>query len=140
MRSQLNLTGKLYIQYALNKLLDIKAQFCPTNNNCSWDNNTKKDINDAISFISTALSYFEPDGNHLKTNKGLNFYDKVTSAVNDIYSYLSNLSYGSDIDLTLYYLMKVHTNWLLLPEMTHMNLVLVRFLIVNNYLIMQIQN
>jgi hypothetical protein len=70
----------------LDKLLAIKAEFCPTNNNCSWDNKTKQDITDAISSLVTALSYFEVnDGNHLKTNKGLSFYDKVTSTVNDIF-------------------------------------------------------
>ena len=56
--------------------------------------NTKKDINNAISYLKTALTYFEADGNHLKTNKGLNFYDKVTSAVNKIYSYLSDPDFG----------------------------------------------
>ena len=72
-------TGKAYIQKALDELLAIKAEFCPSNNNCSWPNKTKKDINNAISYLNTALGYFESnDGNHLKTNKGLNFYDKVT--------------------------------------------------------------
>ena len=98
------LTGKLYIQKALDELHAIKAQFCPSNNNCSWDNNTKKNINNAISYTTTALGYFENDGNHLKTNKGLSFYDKVTSAVNNIYAYISNLSYGDNIDLAIFYL------------------------------------
>jgi hypothetical protein len=99
------LTGKLYIQYALNELLAIKAEFCPTNNNCSWDNNTKQDINNAISYITTALTYFQDD-NHLKTNKGLNFYDKITSSINLIYSYLGEPDFGSGIDLSLYYLIE----------------------------------
>ncbi|NNJ53297.1 MAG: T9SS type A sorting domain-containing protein, partial [Ignavibacteriaceae bacterium] len=98
------LTGKLYIQRALDSLLALRAQYCPSNNNCSWDNNTKKDFNNAISYLETALGYFEPDGNHLKSNKGLNFYDKVTSATNKIYSYISSPEFGSEIDLTLYYL------------------------------------
>ncbi|MGB5531447.1 MAG: T9SS type A sorting domain-containing protein, partial [Ignavibacteriaceae bacterium] len=98
------ITGKLYIQYALNELLALKEQYCPANNNCSWDNNTKRNINNAISYLTTALTYFEADGNHLKVNKGLSFYDKVTSAVNDIYSYISSPDFGSEIDLTLDYL------------------------------------
>jgi hypothetical protein len=103
----IELTGQLYIQRALDELLAIKAEFCPTNNSCSWDNKTKQDINNAISSLTTALGYFVVnDGNHLKTNKGLSFYDRVTSAVNDIYSYLINPDFGSDIDLTLYYLIE----------------------------------
>jgi hypothetical protein len=100
------LTGKLYIQRALDELLALKAEFCPTNNSCSWDNNTKKNINNAISYLQTALTYFEADGNHLKTNKGLSFYDKVTSAVNNIYSYTSSPDFGSEIDLSLFYLIE----------------------------------
>jgi len=46
------------------------------------------------------------DGNHLRTTKGLSFYDKITSAVNSIDSYLSNPDFGSDIDLSLYYLIQ----------------------------------
>ncbi len=100
-------TGKVYIQKALDKLVEIKSEFCPTNNNCSWPNKTKKDVNDAISALNSALGYFvSNDGNHLKTNKGLNFYDKVTSAVNDIYSYLSEPDFGEDIDLSLYYMIQ----------------------------------
>jgi hypothetical protein len=98
------LTGKLYIQYAYNELSALKARFCPTNNNCLWDNNTKKSINNAISYLFSALGYFEADGNHLKTNKGLTFYSKVTSAVNEIYAYLSNPSFGTNIDIALGYL------------------------------------
>jgi hypothetical protein len=91
----------------LDKLLAIKAEFCPTNNNCSWDNKTKQDITNAISSLVTALGYFEVnDGNHLKTNKGLSFYDKVTSAVNYIYSYVGDPNFGSDIDFTLYNLIE----------------------------------
>ncbi len=99
-------TGKLYIQKALDELLAIKEEFCPSNNNCSLGSKEKKDINNAISFLSTALTYFENDGNHLKTNKGLNFYDKVTSAANEIYSYISSPDFGSDVDLSLYYLIE----------------------------------
>jgi hypothetical protein len=103
----LELTGKLYIQRALNELLAIKAEFCPTNNNCSWDNQTKQNINNAISYINTALGYFEVnDGNHLKTTKGLSFYAKITSSVNNIYSYLSDPDFGNDIDLSLNYLIE----------------------------------
>ena len=55
-------------------------------------------MNSAISLIETALTYFERnDGNHLKTKKGLNFYDNITSAVNDIYSYISDPLFGSNI-------------------------------------------
>jgi hypothetical protein len=100
------LTGKLYIQKALDELLALKAEFCPTNNNCSWNNKTKSDLNGAISLITTALTYFETDGNHLKTNKGLSFYDKITSSVNLIYAYLSSPNLGSDIDLSLYNLIE----------------------------------
>ncbi len=107
MRNLQSLTGKAYIQKALDELLAIKAEFCPSNNNCSWPNKTKKDINNAISYLNTALGYFESnDGNHLKTNKGLNFYDKVTDAVNKIYSYLSDPDFGNDIDLSLYYMIE----------------------------------
>jgi hypothetical protein len=100
------LTGKLYIEYALYELLALQEQYCPSNNNCSWNNSTKKDINNAISYLETALTYFEADGNHLKTNKGLNFYDKVTSATNKIYSYISSPEFGSNIDLSLSYLIE----------------------------------
>jgi hypothetical protein len=100
------LTGKLYIQYALNELLKIKEEYCPSKNNCSLDKNTKRNINGAISLITTALTYFENDGNHLKTKKGLNFYANVTSAVNDIYSYIENPDFGDNIDLSLYYLIE----------------------------------
>jgi hypothetical protein len=100
-------TGKVYIQKALDKLLAIKAEFCPTNNNCSWNNKTKQDINNAISSLNTALTYFVVnDGNHLKTNKGLSFYDKITTTVNDIYSYLTEPDFGEDIDLSLYYMIQ----------------------------------
>jgi hypothetical protein len=46
------------------------------------------------------------DGNHLKTTKGLSFYAKITSAVNDIYSYLTEPDFGEDIDLSLYYMIQ----------------------------------
>ena len=94
--------GKAYIQKALDELLAIKAEFCPSNNNCSWSNKTKKDINNAISYLNTALGYFETnDGNHLKTNKGLSFYDKVSKAVNKIDSYISDPDFGNNIDLAI---------------------------------------
>ena len=80
------------------------TQYCPPNNNCSLDNTTKRNINSAISLITTALTYFEADGNHLKTSKGLSFYDKITSAVNDIYTYISNSNFGDNIDLSIFYL------------------------------------
>jgi hypothetical protein len=54
--------------------------------------------------ITTALSYFEADGNHLKTRKGLSFYDNMTAAVNDIYAYISMLDFGDEIDQAIYYL------------------------------------
>jgi hypothetical protein len=81
-------------------------EYCPANNNCSLDNNTKRNLNGAISSIETALSFFEADGNHLKERKGLSFYDKITSAVNDIYAYLENPAFGDDINKSLYYLIE----------------------------------
>jgi hypothetical protein len=99
-------TSQLYIQYALDELLDIMDSYCPSRQQCSLDNNTKKNLNDAISLIETALGYFENDGNHLKTKKGLNFYDNITSAVNDIYAYLSEPDFGEDIDKALGYLIE----------------------------------
>ena len=79
-------------------------EYCPANNNCSLDNKTKKNLNGAISSISSALGYFESDGNHLKTNKGLSFYDKITSAVNNIYAYISEPTFGNNIDEAIGYL------------------------------------
>ena len=78
------------------------STYCESAKACSLDKNTQRDINDAITLISTALDYFEADGDHLKDRKGLTFYDKITSAVNDIYSYLSNPYFGSDIDDAIY--------------------------------------
>jgi hypothetical protein len=98
------LTGKLYIQMALQLLDDIMDEYCPGGNQgCNLDNNTKKNINSARSLISAALGFFE-DGNHLKLNKGLSFYDKITSAVNDIYAYINVEEFGEDIDLSIQYL------------------------------------
>lgn len=97
-------TGKLNIQLALNELNSIMSKYCPTSRNCTLDNTTKKNINNAISLLTTALSYFESDGNHLKTTKGLNFYANITSAVNLIYSYLSNPIYGKNIKSAMNYL------------------------------------
>jgi hypothetical protein len=76
------------------------AMYCPGGSGgCDLDNNTKRDINNAISLLSTALDYFEQgDGNHLKTTKGLSFYDKVTTAANKTYSYISNPLFGEEID------------------------------------------
>jgi hypothetical protein len=90
-------SGKYYIQLALDELISIMDTYCKNNNNCSLDRNTKRDINSAISLLGTALTYFEADGNHLNTKKGLSFYDKITSAVNDIYSYLSDPLFGGNI-------------------------------------------
>ena len=98
------LTGKLYIHKALDELNAIMAEYCPANNNCSLEKNTKRDINSAISLISQALAYFEADGNHLKSNKGLSFYDNITQSVNAIYSYLSNPDFGSNINDAINYL------------------------------------
>jgi hypothetical protein len=91
-------TGKYYIQLALDELNEIMEEYCPSNNNCSLDRNTKRNINSAISQIETALTYFESgDGDHLKTKKGLNFYDNITAAVNDIYAYLTDPDFGGNI-------------------------------------------
>jgi hypothetical protein len=51
--------------------------------------------------ITTALGFFEGNGNELKSKKGLNFYDNITSAVNNIYSYLDDPEFGGDIDKAL---------------------------------------
>jgi hypothetical protein len=98
------LDGKLYIEKALAELKAIITKYCPSNNNCNLDNTTKKNINSAISLISTALTYFGTDGNHLKTNKGLSFYANLTSAVNNIYSYVTNTDFGRNIDNALEFL------------------------------------
>ena len=93
------INGQHYIQLALNELIAIMDQYCPSKNDCSLDRNTKKDINSAISLIATALNYFESDdGDHLKTNKGLDFYDNLTAAVNDIYTYTGDPDFGGNID------------------------------------------
>jgi hypothetical protein len=97
-------TGKLYIEKGLEYLQDIMTEYCPDRKNCSLDKNAERDISNAISLIETALTYFENDGDHLKTRKGLDFYDNMTSAVNRIYSYISDPSFGSDIDQSIYYL------------------------------------
>ena len=98
------LTGQLYIQYAKELLEDILMEYCPSKQECSLDNNTKKNLSSAISLITTALDYFESDGNHLKVRKGLNFYDNITSAVNDIYAYIDIAEFGDDIDQAIEYL------------------------------------
>ena len=98
------LTGKLNIQYALNELNSIMSKYCATSKTCTLDNTTKKNITGAISLLTTALGYFEADGNHLKTTKGLNFYSNITSAVNYIYSYLSNPTFGNKIDRAMDFL------------------------------------
>ncbi|MEJ2542671.1 MAG: T9SS type A sorting domain-containing protein [Calditrichaceae bacterium] len=98
------LTGQLYIQYAKDILEDIMMEYCPSKQECSLDKNTSKDLDNAISLITTALNYFESDGNHLKIRKGLSFYDNMTAAVNDIYSYLSVAEFGDDIDQAIHYL------------------------------------
>jgi hypothetical protein len=95
----LSISGKLYIQWALDNLLAIMDEYCPANNNCSLDNNTKKDLNNAISLLNSALGYFQPnDDDRLKTNKGLTCYDNLTTATNKIYSYINNTDFGDKID------------------------------------------
>jgi hypothetical protein len=74
-------------------------QYCPDKQNCTLDNNTKKDLNNAINLLTQALGYFESgDGNHLKVKKGLSFYDNLTTATNKTYSYISNTDFGDKID------------------------------------------
>jgi hypothetical protein len=95
-----DITGKLYIEWAKAELEAIVA-----NNNL--DNNTKRNINRAIGKLLATLdpnpnkAFFEVDGNHLKDNKGLSFYDNITSSVNYIYSYIGNLDYGDNIELAI---------------------------------------
>ena len=74
------------------------SDYCESKQNCTLDNKTKKDIGNAISLIGNALGYFENNGKYLKSKKGLNFYDNLTSAVNNIYTYSSDPNFGSDID------------------------------------------
>ena len=89
----------------MNNLLAIMAEYCPSNHNCSLDNNTKRDLNNAISLLSTALGYFKTnDNDRLKSNKGLSFYDNLTSATNKIYSYTSNTNFGDEIDQAIEWL------------------------------------
>jgi hypothetical protein len=99
-------TSKFYIQFALEELMTIMDEYCPSRQECTLDNNTKRNITEAISLIQTALGFFEADGNHLKIKKGLNFYDNMTAAVNDIYSYLDNPGYGGNINQALAYLIE----------------------------------
>jgi len=96
-------TGELYITWALDILEQIKSDYCPTNNNCSLNNHDKRALNNAIGYLVSALGYFE-DGNHLKTKKGLNFYDKITRTVNKIYSFISNSEFGDEIEEAIFYL------------------------------------
>ena len=99
------ITGELYIQWALDILKQIMLDFCPNPpQNCSLTNKDKRDINNAIGYIETALGYFEDDGNHLKTNKGLKYYDKITRAVNKIYALISNTEFGDKIENAIFYL------------------------------------
>ena len=97
-------TGAFLITKALNELNKIMTKYCSSKNDCSLDKNTAKNINAAISLISSALNYFGSDGNHLNTKKGLNFYDNITTTVNDIYAYLDNTDFGSNIGNALEYL------------------------------------
>ncbi len=100
-----SISGKVYIQWALDNLNWIMSHYCPSNNNCSLDNNTKKDLNNAISLLESALTYFQSnDNDRLKTNKGLSFYDNLTTASNKIYSYISNTNFGSKIDQAIEWL------------------------------------
>jgi len=97
---------KYYIYLAWQQLNTIMNTYCPNPpQECDLDNKTKRDISDARSLINTALGYFLND-NHLKTNKGLTFYDKITSAVNDIYPYLDDPDLENNIDLALSYLIE----------------------------------
>jgi hypothetical protein len=97
--------GKYLIQQAINELNAIMDEYCVSNKNCSLDKNTKRDIESAISLLETALSYFEDsDGDHLKTRKGLDFYDNVTAAVNDIYTYINDPDFGNNIDNVIEFL------------------------------------
>jgi hypothetical protein len=97
------LNSKLYIQFAKQKLEDIMEEYCSSKKDCSLDKNTERNLNSAISLINTALGFFA-DGDKLKATKGLSFYDKITSAVNDIYSYIDNPDFGQDVDLAVFYL------------------------------------
>jgi parallel beta-helix repeat protein len=92
-------SAKDYVQMALDNLNAIMDQYCSSRTNCSLDNNTKKDLNNAISSLESALGYFiNGDGNRLKTNKGLTFYDNLTTASNKTYSYISNPDFGDKIN------------------------------------------
>jgi hypothetical protein len=100
-----SLSAKTYVQWAYNNLTGIISQYCPTNNNCTLNSNTKKDINNAISYLSASLTYFlSGDGNHLKVNKGLTFYANLSSAVNKVYTYISDPRFGSRIDQAIEWL------------------------------------
>jgi hypothetical protein len=104
-------SGKYYIELALQELLYIMDTYCLNPpQDCELDNNTKRDINNAITLLTDALEYFvtvpEDDDNRLKTNKGLTFYDKVTTAVNKIYSYIEEPLFGNNVDNALGYLIE----------------------------------
>ena len=81
------LTGKWYIEEAIRILNEIRTS-CQENG-CSLTNKQKRDIDNSIEYLETALGYFiddpndpDADGNHLlKTKNGLKFYANVTSAV-----------------------------------------------------------
>jgi len=103
------ITGELYIQWALDILNEIINTCQNDPQGCSLSNKNKRDVNSAIGYLETALEWFvvEPpddDGNHLKTTKGLKFYDKITRAVNKIYALISNSQFGDKIEKSIFYL------------------------------------
>jgi hypothetical protein len=95
-------SGRYYIQQALWALEEIISEYDPSQSGYSLDKNTKRDITGAISLLKKAISYFESDGNHLVKKNGLKFYDNLTSAVNNIYTYLSDPQFGENIYEAIY--------------------------------------
>ena len=97
------LDGRKLIEEAYNLIYGILDQYgCLDNGQgCLLPNNTKRDLRNAKDYLKTAIDNYFENGDHLKTNKGLNFYDKVTSSVNKIYSYVSNEDFGDDIETAL---------------------------------------
>jgi len=100
-----SISVKTYVQWALDNFNWIMSHYCPSNNNCSLDNNTKNNLNNAISLLNSCLGYFKTgDNDRLKTNKGLTFYGNLSSATNKTYAYISNPNFGTKIDQAIEWL------------------------------------
>jgi hypothetical protein len=99
-----DVTARGYIQDALDKLTGNMNKYCASSTTCTLDKTTSKNITTAISLIQSSIGYFQTDGNHLITNKGLTFFSNITAAVIDIYLYVCNNNFGPDVLQAIEYL------------------------------------